>query len=490
MSEERTEQDELDTKIMRSSAWAFLGYGGTNILSLVTTIVLARLLVPEDSARCAHDLPPRRCASCPGVGLGAALIVYKGDLHRAAASVSVFSPIVALGMYTAVFALAPLLADIFHSPPLTGVLRATALVIPLRGLAIMPQALLERAMLFAPIAGMELAAGLAQAGVAIGLAVAGAGVWSLVAGQIAGAFAQLFLAWWWTPLRPSLRDASWETLRELARFGRHVGTANILNYGNKTADGIILGRVLGTVSLGYYSVANRLASMPVQVFGNILGRGVYAAMAHISDDLQGCKRIWLENVQRLAFVSVPATIGIIFVADPLVNVMLGSKWDAAIVPLQILALNGITRTFSATSGEVFQALERPHYRIYAEFAHLMLVIPALVVGALWKGVNGVAVAIVLVNIAIGIPVLIVVMRLLNAHLGEIAQSMARPAVGWVLMTVTLLALTPFAATLSPLLALLVLVLAGGLVYVGSVMLFARDLLDSMWLSLRGTRTSS
>ena len=65
--------------------------------------------------------------------------------------------------------------------------------------------------------------------------------------------------------------------------------------------------------------------MPVQVFGNILGRGVYAAMAHINNDLQGCKRIWLENVQRLAFVSVPATIGIIFVADPLVKVFLGDS---------------------------------------------------------------------------------------------------------------------------------------------------------------------
>ena len=121
--------------------------------------------------------------------------------------------------------------------------------------------------------------------------------------------------------------------------------------------------------------------MPVNVLGNILGRGVYAAMAQINDDVEGVKRIWLTNLQRLALLSVPSSIGIVFVARPLVDVMLGSTWKAAIVPLQILTLNGIVRTFSATSGEVFQALHRAQYRVYVEVAHFVLVVPALIIGA-------------------------------------------------------------------------------------------------------------
>ena len=101
------------------------------LLSLVTTIVLARLLVPEDFGLVALTISLLAVVHlAQDSGLGAALVVYKGDLRHAAASVSVFSPIVALGMYMAVFALAPLLADIFNSPALTGVLRATALVSP------------------------------------------------------------------------------------------------------------------------------------------------------------------------------------------------------------------------------------------------------------------------------------------------------------------------------------------------------------------------
>ena len=306
MTDERTPHDELDTRIMRGSAWAVFGYGSTNVLSLVTTIVLARLLVPSDFGLVSLTLTLLAVAHlAQESGLGAALIVHKRDLRKAAASVFVFSPFVGLAMYSAIFALAPLLADLFHTPRLTSVLRVTALVVPLRGLAIMPQALLQRAMLFGPVAGMELTGGVAQAATAIALAAAGAGVWSLVAGQVAAAFAQLVLAWWFTPIRPSPREADWKMLRELASFGRHVGVANIINYGNSTAEGVVIGRVLGTRPLGFYTVASRLAQMPVNVLGNILGRGVYAAMAHINDDVEGVKRIWLTNLQRLALLSVP-----------------------------------------------------------------------------------------------------------------------------------------------------------------------------------------
>ncbi len=414
MKQERTHHDELDTKIMRSSAWAVFGYGSTNVLSLITTVILARLLLPADFGLVALTLTLLAVAHlAQESGLGAALIVHKSDLRRAAASALVFSPFVGLAMYSAIFALAPLLADVFHAPRLTNVLRVTALVVPLRGLAIVPQAMLQRAMLFAPVAGIELAGGVAQAGTALGLAVAGAGVWSLVAGQVVAAFAQLGVAWWFTPIRPSPREADWKTLRELARFGRHVGAANIINYGNATAEGVVIGRVLGTHPLGYYTVASRLAQMPVSVLGNILGRGVYAAMAHINDDVAGVKRIWLTNLQRLALLSVPASIGIVFVARPLVEIMLGGTWKAAIVPLQILTLNGIVRTFSATSGEVFQAMQRAQYRVYVEVAHFLLVVPALIVGAKVHGIIGVAAAVVFVNIATGLPILVVLMRMLH-----------------------------------------------------------------------------
>ena len=150
-------EDELDTRIMRSSAWGILGYGGANALALVTTLVLARLLVPSDFGLVALALVLLAVAQiAQDSGLGAALIVHRGDVRRASAAVLVFSPLVAVGLYLVYFIAAPIAAGFFDEPQLTEVLRVMALVLVLRGLTIMPLALLQRQMRFGPITAMEL----------------------------------------------------------------------------------------------------------------------------------------------------------------------------------------------------------------------------------------------------------------------------------------------------------------------------------------------
>jgi O-antigen/teichoic acid export membrane protein len=487
---EDVEQDDLDTKVMRSSAWAVVGYGGTHALTLVTMLVLARLLVPEDFGLVALAFSILAVALiAQESGLGAALIVHRGDLRRAAAAVSIFSPLVACGLYLLCFAVAPVAADIFNEPRLTAVLRVMAFVVVLRGLAIMPLSLLEREMKFGRMTAIEVGAGVGQAATAIALGVAGAGVWSLVVGQLTFGLATMLLAWFFTPLRPSPFEARRETLRELMRYGRHVGVANLINYGNANAPTVVVGRVLGTTALGYYTLASRLAAMPVSVLGNILGRGVFAAMSRVQDDPMRFRQIWLQNVQRLALLSTPTAIGLAVVAEPLVVSLLGEKWRPAIVPLQILALNGILRTFSATSGEVFQALHRPQLRVYAEGAYLALIVPGLLAGAHWGGIEGAALAVVLVNVVVGISLLAVIMRLLDVGVGELAYAVLKPAVGWVLLAVALLVLRPLVDDLSSGLALIALIGVGAGVYGVVVTLFARDIVVTMWLSLRGARTS-
>ncbi len=340
MAEPTETHDELDVKIMRSSAFATIGFGGTNVLSLLTTMVLARLLTPADFGLVALTVALLAFTHLvQESGLGAAVVVHRGNVKQAAASAALFTPIVGVGLYALCFIAAPWLSDILRQPDLTGVLRVAALILPLRGLAIVPLALLEREMRFARMTVIELAGGIAQTVTAIGLALAGAGVWALVAGQLATGLIQLILAWKLIPLRLSIHDANRRILREMMRYGRHVGIANILDYGVVSTEGIIVGRALGTNALGYFSVAKRFASMPIMVLKNILGRGVFAAYARLQHDIEGSKRIWMANVQRLALVAIPATIGIILTADPLVLVLLGDEWRPAIVPLQILALN-------------------------------------------------------------------------------------------------------------------------------------------------------
>jgi O-antigen/teichoic acid export membrane protein len=187
----------------------------------------------------------------------------------------------------------------------------------------------------------------------------------------------------------------------------------------------------------------------------------------------------------VALVSIPATIGLIVVAAPLVDVLLGPDWEPVVMPLQILALNGIVKTFAATAGEVFQAQHRPYLRLVVEGTHLALVLPAIVVGAAVYGLNGVALAIVLVNVVTGIPALVLVARSVDVRVGSFLAALRRPAIGWLALGAALLAVAPFAAGFPSWLELVVLVSVGVAVYLVAVLVFAREIAETMWRSLRG-----
>ena len=102
---------------MRSSAWSLLGYGGATVLALASTIVLARLLTPSDFGLVALAVALLAIAQMiQESGLGAALIAYRGDVRRAAATVVLVAPLTSLALYAAFFAAAPLAAEFFDDP--------------------------------------------------------------------------------------------------------------------------------------------------------------------------------------------------------------------------------------------------------------------------------------------------------------------------------------------------------------------------------------
>lgn len=478
--------ERLDSKIARSSAWGVLGFGGAQVVAFLTTVALARLLQPEDFGLMAITVAILAIVHiAQESGLAAALIVARGDVRAAAASVAVASPLIATGLFVAMYVVAPWLADVFDEPSLTSVLRVTSLVLVVRGFTIAPGSLLQRDLLFGRITALELGGAVMQSITAIALASAGAGVWSLVGGHLALAFTVLVLAWILTPTRPSPLEARWAELRKLLRFGRYVGAANTINYAHSGAEELLVGRVLGATALGYFSLAKRLAVMPVQVIGNILGRGVFAALARLRDDAGPFKRVWLDNLERNALLSVPATIGLVVVAEPLVLILLGEKWRPIVGPLQILALGGIVRAFSTTCGEVFQAAGHPQYRLYSEISQLLLIIPSLIAASYYAGINGAAVAVVLVHAVVGIATMMGAMRVVGVGAREFAHVIARPALAWLTMVTALLLIGHLLDQEEASTQLLGLVSCGTAVYACTIVLVARKPIIKIWQDLRG-----
>jgi lipopolysaccharide exporter len=479
---------ELEGRILRNTGWVALGLGFRQIGSLLAIFVLARLLEPADFGLVALSLTVLLYVEqIQETGVGQALIYRRGDIRAAAASALAFTVLMSVLLYGAAFAIAPLAARFLRAPELIDVLRVMALALVFRGLGVVPGAILERSHDFRSRTVAEIVAGFAQIGVFIGLAFAGAGVWSLVFGHLTGAALLAALYWLRVPWRPSLRHASRGILVELTRYGRFIGASNILAVASNTIDNIVVSRVLGTASVGFYAVAYRLADFPNSVIGHIVGRPMFPVYAMLQDDVDSIRHAYVRNLQRVALVAVPVSVGLAIAAEPIVLALLGEKWLAAVPPLRILAIYALIKSFGATAVEALKGIGAPEWSLVSGLTYLAVVIPALVVLTRGFGLAGAATSMLLAVTAAALPAGAVTARKVQLSAGDLARSLAPSLLCSGLLAATLAALLPQAESMRPAAALALLVSVGFAVYVAATAVFARGVVVPIWLSLRSGR---
>lgn len=479
----------LDGRILRSSGWVALSLAGKQLASMLSLFVLARLLEPKAFGLVALAWTVLAFAEqVQESGVGSALIYRRHDIESAAASALLWAPLASLILYAATFLLAPLLAHLLRAPGLVSVVRVLGLVLLLRGLMVVPSAILGRELDYRGRAKADIGAAVAQVAVSVSLAFADFGVWSLVLGALAAAVAQGVILWAVVPWRPSPAAASRRVLIEMMRYGRFVGIGSMLNILQNTIDNITVARLLGTTPLGYYSVAFRLATFPTTVIGYVVSRVMFPVYSMLQGDLQAVRRAYLQTLQRIAIVALPASVGVVIAAKPIVLVFLGEKWLPAVTPLRILALYGLLRTFIAPSGEVFKGIGKPHFVPVFSVPHLVLAVPVLYVLTRSLGLEGAALGMLILLAVTGLPAMFLAMRLVGATVHDVARALAMLILCSVLLAAALAGVLAATESLSPVISLLVLVGAGVLVFGAAAAIFARSVIKPMWVSIRETRS--
>ena len=482
------ERRELDGRILRSSGWVALSWGGRNLLSMLALLVLVRLLEPSAFGLFAvASTIVLVLQAVQESGVGSALIYKRGDLDRAASSAFVFSAAAGAVFALALFAAAPLVALGFGIPGATNVVRAMSLLVLIRGFSVGPGALLERDMDFRSRTKGELGAGFAQVAASIGLALAGFGVWSLVAGQVLAAVVQTVVFWRSVTWRPRLRLVDWGILRELMRYGRYISAGNLVGIVNKMVDSLVVGRVLGAGALGLYTVIFRLADLPTSVIGYVVGRVMFPAYAQLRDEPEAFRRAFVQTLQRVALFALPIAVGLFVAAQPLVLTLLGRDWLPGVPALRILAVYTVVRGFASPCGTVFQASGRPHLVPLWALPQTIVFIPALAVLVPWLGVTGAAFATLIAFSSSGIPAFVVTLRLLHLGLAELGRALAAPLLCTALAGGAAAALLPVTRGAAPAGALAVLLGTGLAVYTVATAVFARSTIGPMWVSLRGSK---
>ncbi len=397
--------------------WNGISQFSTQVFQFIVIIILARLLSPEDFGIVGLvTLFTGLITVINELGLSAAIIQRK-DVNDVHISTSFWSSIfmgVTLCILTII--LSPLVANFFHEDLVRPVLMVSSIGLIIGSFGIIQRALLEKSLNFKSITIVEVCASIGSGIVSILLAIKGFGVWSIVAGSISTNIISVIALWKLSTWRPSLQF-SMTHFRELFKFGGHVAGSNLLNYVAMKVDYLIIGKVLGTTSLGYYSLARMLTSFPVQKVSWTVMRVAFSAFSKIQDNKNAMKTGYLTVTRYISLITFPMLAGMFVVAPEFIMTFYGEKWNPIVILIQILCFEGIIVSISAITGTVLYSKGRSDMQFkWQIFTTIMMTISVLI-GSNY-GIVGVAIAFTIMMIALSCIIQYLINRIIGINMME------------------------------------------------------------------------
>jgi PST family polysaccharide transporter len=460
----------LAARTVRGMAWAYGSYVGGRLLVLVSTVILARVLVPQDFGVVALALTFMVFLdTVKDLGLGQALIVVP-DERLAAAAQTAFWASVGLGALLSLVTglVAPVAAGFFDEPMLRGLLAVLGLNFVLRSFGATHLALARRALDFRSRTISETCDVCTRGVVSIALALAGAGAWSLVIGYLAGTLAAVTAIWLRVHWRPRARPTT-AHLRGMLTFG---GLLTFVDVGQAFAheiDYLFIGRVLGAAPLGEYALAFRLPELLIVNLSIVAGTVLFPAYAQLQP--ARLAEAFLVSLRYTALLVLPVAVGLALLARPIVLTLFGPKWEPAIAVMQVLCAYAVVVTMNVPAGTIYKVTGRawiliaftvPYVAVLAGALTLMTPHGILAVAATMAGLMGL--------FAVG--GWAVATHILGVSVGTVARTLAGPAAAALTMVVPLLLVLQIPA--APAITLLVALPVALAAYLTGLHLFAPD----------------
>lgn len=380
---------DLKGRSVRGGAVTLTSQGIKFALQLGTTMVLARLLTPADFGLIAMVTAITGfVVMFKDAGLSMATVQRKDITHEQVSTLFWINVGLSALVMMVIAALAPAIAAFYAEPRLVWITLALAGTMLFGGLTVQHQALLRRQMRFKALAIIEIVTMAFGIAVAIGMAALGFGYWSLVGAVAGSAMGNAVLVWGLCDWRPGLAKRR-SGVRPMVNFGINATGASFLNYIGSNLDNVLIGWWSGAASLGLYTKAYGLLTLPLRQVSGPLGGVAIPALSRIADDEPRYRRAFISiNTQMLA-LSVPAVVlGIVFAVD-LLTLLLGSKWEAAGRLFGILGFAGLILPFWNATGWAWVSQARMKEHLHFHCIDTMFKVASIVIGLYW-GVEGVA----------------------------------------------------------------------------------------------------
>lgn len=377
----------LKSQAIGGILWSFLDRIGQQGIRFVITVILARLLVPEQFGLVGMlSIFIEVARSFIDSGFSAALIQKKNATEID--TCSAFYVNIAIGLLAmALFWIgAPWVADFYRQPILTPLMRVLSFSLVINSFNCVQTALLCRRIDFKTQLKVGMVATILSGGIGIAMAFQGFGVWSLAVQYIAGGLFRVVFLWFVSPWRPRLMF-SLASVREMFGFGSRMLASSLLNKIFENLYLVVIGKLFSATQLGLYTNARKIETLAATNTTDVVTHVAFPVFSQIQDDPVRLKRSLRKAMTMLALVHFPIMFGLALVAEPLVHVLLSAKWAESIPWLQLLCVVGATYPFQALLLNTLKAKGRSDLFFRLEVLKRILTVIAIVITYRW-GIEG------------------------------------------------------------------------------------------------------
>ena len=325
--------------ILSNFLWRFAERCGAQLVSFVVSIVLARILSPEDYGTIALVTVFTAILQVfVDSGLSTALIQKKDADELDFSSVFYFNFSMCLVLYAGMFIAAPYIAIFYEDMALTFIIRVLSLTIVISGVKGIQQAYVSRNMLFKRFFFSTIGGTIFSAILGIGLAYAGYGVWALVVQQLSNTMIDTLILWITVKWKPK-KEFSWKRLRTLFSYGWKLLVSSLLDTVYNNLRNLIIGKMYSSSDLAYYNQGDKFPKIIVTNINTSIDSVLLPTMSNEQDDRNRIKSMTRRAIKTSTYVMAPLMMGLAFCAEPIVRIVLTDKWLPCVPFLRLFCIS-------------------------------------------------------------------------------------------------------------------------------------------------------
>lgn len=463
----------LDRIFVGGFVWTATVKWLTQAVTWGITVLVARLLTPSDYGLVGMaTIYIFLFTLFSEFGIGTAVVTLRDLTDNQVSQLNTLSLLMGLlGSVISIAAAIPL-GRFFHAPNLPSVVVVLSAGFIISGLRTIPYSQLQKELRFKLLAGIEGVQGVVQALVTLVLAFLGFGYWALVLGVLSSSVITTGLMLIWR--RQSFALPRFASIRTAIHYSRHIVLGRLCWAAYDNSDFIVAGRVLGEAPLGAYTLAWTLAQTPLEKLTTLVNRVTPSVFAKIQADPEALRRYLRNTTGVMALLVFPATIGMALVAPEFVPLVLGSKWNGVIAPLELLALHALIRSNVVLLPPLLNVIGEERLVMWNNVMAMIVLPISFYIGSHW-GTVGIAAGWVAIYPLVQIPLFSRIFRRINLPLSEYLGSLWPAVSSCLVMAISIQALKRFSGAAWPLYARLVSeILAGLVTYSIVLVLFHRS----------------